>query len=83
MYHTINKVDDDELYMEINKANVPDGFYFKLIRKYKNQEAKIQFQAYLTNSDLNNLIIGLQKASLFQKELYPLEPDSSKNFGQH
>lgn len=31
MRHTINKVENDELYMEIEKANVPDGFYLKLI----------------------------------------------------
>jgi hypothetical protein len=83
MRHTINKVENDELYMEIERANVPDGFYLKLIRQYKDQTPDVQFQVFLMNSDLNNFIIGLQKASLFQKDLYPLEPDATKNFGNH
>jgi hypothetical protein len=83
MRHTINKVEDDELYLEIEKANIPDGFYLKIIRQYKNEEPVVSFQAFLMNSDLNNFIIGLQKASLFQKEMYPIEPDSSRNFGSH
>jgi hypothetical protein len=83
MRHTINKVEDDELYMEIEKANIPDGYYLKIIRQYKDEDPVVGFQAFLMNSDLNNLIVGLQKASLFQKEIYLLEPDSSRNFGEH
>jgi len=84
MRQTINQVEDDELYLEINRVESPNGgYYLKLFRQYKKQEPEIKFQAYLTESDLNNFITGLQKAALYQKDLYPLEPDLSKNFGQH
>jgi len=84
MRHTINQVEEDELYLEINRVESPNGgYYLKLFRQYKKQEPEVKFQAYLTKSDLNNFIIGLQKASLYQKDLCPLEPDLSKNFGQH
>jgi hypothetical protein len=84
MRHTINQVGDDELYFEINRVDVPaGGYYLKIFRRYNGQEPEVKLDAYLLESDLDSFISGLQKARYFQKELFPLETDSTKNFGQH
>lgn len=82
MRQTINRIGDDELYLEINRVDVPKGgYYLKVFRRYNNQEPEIKLECYLLDGDLDNFISGLQKARYFQKDLP--EPDSSKNFGQH
>jgi hypothetical protein len=84
MRHTINQVGDDELYLEINRVDTPKGgYYLKVFRKYKDQEPEIRFECFLLEKDLDNFISGLQYARYYQKELCPLEPDLSKNYGQH
>jgi hypothetical protein len=84
MRYTVKKVEDDELYFEINRVEVPSGgCYMKIFRKYKNQEPEIKLDCFLLEHELDNFILGLQKARYFQKELCPLETDPSKNYGQH
>lgn len=74
MRHAIH----DELYIEIEKCEVPEAYNFKLIRQYDNQEPVVSFTALLFEKDIANFITGLQKAVMFSPD-----PDSSKNFGQH
>jgi hypothetical protein len=84
MRQTINQVEDDELYLEINRVDTPKGgYYLKIFRQYKDEEPIVRFEAFLLEHDLDNFVSGLQRARYFQKELYPLEPDVIKNFGQH
>lgn len=84
MRQTINQVEDDELYLEINRVDVPKGgYYLKIFRRYVNQEPEVKLECYLLEQDLDNFISGLQKARYYQKELCPLETDPSKNYGKH
>ena len=84
MRQTINQVGDDELYLEINRVDVPKGgYYLKIFRRYNGQEPEVKLEVYLLDSDLDSFISGLQKARYFQRELCPLETDLSKNYGQH
>jgi hypothetical protein len=84
MRQTINQVGDDELFLDINRVEAPNGgYYLKVFRQYKDHEPEIRFECFLLENDLNNFISGLQKARYYQKEIYPLEPDNTKNFGQH
>jgi hypothetical protein len=83
MQYLIDQVDKDKLYLEIKKYKSIKDIHLQFIRQYDEQEPEIKFEAYLSDKALNNLITQLQKFSLYQKDVYPLEPDPSKNFGQH
>jgi hypothetical protein len=68
MRQTINQVGDDELYLEINRAEAPKcGYYLKLFRQYKDQDPVVTFECFLLENDLDKFIFGLQKARYYQK----------------
>jgi hypothetical protein len=82
MKHLIDQVEKDSLHLEIERYGDGSNYQLKLIRQYDTQEPEVKFEAYLNEKALNNLIVGLQKVSLYGTSRTS-DPDSSKNFGKH
>jgi hypothetical protein len=82
MKRLIDQVDKDKLYLEVDRYEGLKDIHLKLIRQYDEQDPEIKFEAFLSDEALDNIIIELQKVSLFNGKKIP-DPDNSKNFGKH